>query len=91
MTNNDFFLNLLHLTGVSRDKDLLIELFKLGGIEATQSKIKGWRTRMDNPRASLMPDYILAGFIQGLFQYRDQKLTQHIKVFNFLSDAQERI
>lgn len=83
MTNNDFFRNLLHLTGVSRDKELLIEIFKLGGIEATQSKIKGWRTVLDNPRASKMPDHVLQGFMDGLFAFRDDQMKNGITVFNF--------
>ncbi|WP_058532861.1 YehS family protein [Legionella saoudiensis] len=84
MTNNDFFRQMLHLTGVGKDKDLLIELFKLGGITATPSKIKGWRTDLDNPRASMMPDHVLQGFIQGLFEYRDIKMKEGLYVFNFI-------
>jgi uncharacterized protein YehS (DUF1456 family) len=87
MTNNDFFRNLLHLTGISKNKDLLIEIFKLGGIEATQSKIKGWRTELENPRASRMPDKVLEGFFRGLFEYRDIKMGCGVNVFNFLNDS----
>lgn len=61
---------MLHLTGVGRDRDLTIEIFKLGGIVATNSKIKGWRTDLDNDRAAEMPDEILNGFIKGMFEYR---------------------
>lgn len=84
MSNNDFFRYLLHLTGVGRNKDLILELFKLGGVEASQSKVKGWRTALDNPRASEMPNNVLMGFIQGLFEYRDMKMKEGITVFNFL-------
>ena len=83
MTNNDFFRALLHLTGVGRNKELVAEIFRLGDIEATQSKIKGWRTELDNPRASNMPDIVLEGFIKGLFNYRDCKMKNGINVFNF--------
>jgi len=75
---------LLHLTGVGRDRDLTIEIFKLGGIVATNSKIKGWRTDLDNDRAAEMPDEILNGFIKGMFEYRDQQRQRGINVFNFV-------
>lgn len=83
MTNNDFFRSLLHLTGLGRNKDLMIEIFRLGDIQATTSKIKGWRTDLENPRASMMPDAVLEGFIQGMFKYRDIKMESAINVFNF--------
>jgi uncharacterized protein YehS (DUF1456 family) len=83
MTNNDVFKTVLHLTGAGRDKALLIEIFALGGINATQSKIKGWRTPLDNPRASHMPDTALEGFFKGLFEYREQQLKKGVIVFNF--------
>ncbi|MCE2571751.1 DUF1456 family protein [Motilimonas eburnea] len=83
MTNNDVFRSVLHLTGVSRNKALLIEIFALGGITATDSKIKGWRTALDHHRASHMPDFVLEGFFQGLFKYRDAQLEKGITVFNF--------
>jgi len=83
MTNNDYFRSLLHLTGVGRDKDLLIEIFRLGGVDATNSKIKGWRTALDNPRASKMPDHIPEGFIQGMFKFRDMELDKGNIIFNF--------
>jgi len=44
MTNNDVFRTILHLTGVSQNQELAEEIFRLGGVYATQSKIKGWRT-----------------------------------------------
>ena len=84
MRNNDVFRTLLHLTGVGRDKVLLIEIFRLGGITTTNSKIKGWRTSLDNVRASHMPDAVLEGFFKGLFEYREQQLEKGINVFNFI-------
>jgi len=83
MHNNDVFRTLLHLTRVGRDKKLLIDIFKMGGITATNSKIKGWRTTIENPRASYMPDSVLKGFFKGLFEYRDKQLLKDINVFNF--------
>lgn len=83
MTNNDVFRKILHLTGVGRNKDLQIEIFKLGGVIATQSKIKGWRTSLDNPRASRMNDAVLEAFFDGLFKYRDQQMDKGINIFNF--------
>ncbi|HAS5670865.1 DUF1456 family protein [Vibrio cholerae] len=83
MTNNDVFRNILHLTGVGRNKELLEEIFRLGGVNATQSKIKGWRTSLDNPRASHMPDQILNAFFQGMFEYRDSQASIGHQVFNF--------
>lgn len=84
MTNNDVFRTILHLIGVGRDKQLLIEIFRLGGIAATNSKVKGWRTSLDNARASHMPDVVLEGFFKGLFAYREQQAEKGINVFNFI-------
>jgi len=83
MTNNDVFKKLLQLTGLSLKQELTIEIFELGGINATSSKIKGWRTSLDNPRSSRMPDFVLSGFINGLFVYRDLKQKEGVRVFNF--------
>ena len=68
---DEVFKTVLHLTRVGHDKKLLIEIFKLGGIEASKSKIKGWRTSLGNPRATHMPDLVLKGFFDGMFKYRD--------------------
>lgn len=83
MTNNEVFKTILHLTGLSRDPQTLIYIFKLGGITATNSKIKGWRTSLDNPRASRMPDDVLKRFFDGLFKYRDIQAKKSINIFNF--------
>lgn len=91
MTNNDYFRSLLHLTGVGRDKDLLIEIFRLGDIEATNSKIRGWRASLDSDRASRMPDNVLDGFIQGMFTYRDIQAEKGVNVFNFGADKMARV
>lgn len=82
MTNNELFKNFLHLTGCGKDKDNLIYIFRLGGIVASNSKIKGWRTDLDNNRASHMPDEVFQGFITGLFEYRDMQLQQGINLFD---------
>jgi len=84
MTNNDVFKKVLHLTGLGVNLPLAIYIFELGGIQATKSKIKGWRTSLDNHRASNMPDHILNAFFDGLFLYRDAKLDEGIPVFQFL-------
>ncbi|MCP4475307.1 MAG: DUF1456 family protein [Gammaproteobacteria bacterium] len=63
-----------------RDKPLLIEIFRLGGIAATNSKIKGWRTSLDNERASHMPDVVLEGFFNGLFAYRERQEEKGINI-----------
>lgn len=83
MTNNETFKTLLHLTGLANEKALILEIFKMGGITASNSKIKGWRTNPDNPRSSHMPDDVLRGFFKGLFEYRDLKAAEGIFVFNF--------
>ena len=83
MTNNDIFRRVLHLTGVGRNKQLLVEIFRLGGVHATNSKIKGWRTSLDNPRSSHMPDAVLDCFFSGMFEYRDKQTKEGINIFNF--------
>jgi hypothetical protein len=80
MTNNHIFNRLLHLTGCSRHPELTIEIFKLGGIRASKSLIKGWRTTKGS-RATHMPDQVLDGFISGLFEYRDKQQEKGIDLF----------
>jgi uncharacterized protein YehS (DUF1456 family) len=80
MTNNEIFNKLLHLTGCSRFPEITIEIFKLGGINASKSLIKGWRTTK-NYRATRMPDQVLNGFFSGLFEYRDKKKSEGIDLF----------
>lgn len=87
MNNNDVFRTVLHLTGVGRNKQALIEIFMLGGIQATDSKVKGWRTEINNPRATKMPDHVLEAFFQGFFEYRDRKLDAGISIFNLIDGA----
>lgn len=84
MQNNYIFKQLLHLTGVGLNKELTIEIFRLGGIfYATNSKIKGWRTVDNDSRSTVMKDEHLEGFMQGLFAYRDMQRADGIEVFNF--------
>ena len=83
MTNNDVFRKILFLTGLQRDVDLIVRIFKLGGVNATESKIKGWRTEMNNDRASLMPDDFLNAFFDGFFLYRDEMRKKGLNIFNF--------
>ncbi len=83
MTNNEIFKTFLHLTGLTHNKALIEEIFKLGGITVSRSKIKGWRTDIENPRASHMSDDVLRGFFKGLFIYRDDQSILSINLFNF--------
>lgn len=88
MSNNDVFRIFLHLTGMGKERELTEQVFLFGGIQATRSKIKGWRTSLDNPRASHMPDEVLQCFFDGVFIYRDMKLAEGISLFNF-TDSQK--
>lgn len=81
---NDIFRNLLHVTGIGLDKQLTEKIFRLGGIEATQSKIKGWRSPVDSDRGRPMPEWVLEGFFKGLFRYRQLMEDAGHKVFNFV-------
>lgn len=83
MTNNDVFRKLVQVTGLSRDKDLMMQIFEMGGVQASQGKLRGWRTPIDDPKHSRMPDEVLEGFFNGLFEYRDMKAEQGVLVFNF--------
>lgn len=91
MTNNDVFKSIIQITGLSRDIDLMLEIFALGGITASQGKLRGWRTPVDNPRHSRMSDVVLEGFFIGLFEYRDLKADQGVMLFNFPSNTLEAI
>lgn len=85
MSNNDIFATLLHLTGLGKQKDLLIEIFRLGGnLGVTRSMIDGWRRPLGHKRATVMRDLTLKQFFDGLFAYRDmQRLENGIDVFRF--------
>lgn len=66
---------MLKLLDIDLDKELLIELFRLGGMpDVTASKIKGWRTDLSNPRSTHMSDEALEAFVQGQFSYLDMIL-----------------
>lgn len=84
MTNNEIFNTLLHLTGLGVNKQLLIKIFALESLQVTKSQIKGWSTIIDDNRASSMPDWILRGFLQGLFKYRNLKNKEGISIFEHL-------
>ncbi len=83
MDNNEVFKNILNITGLTRDIDLVIHIFKLGGqVEVSHSKIRGWRDT-ETQRGADMPDGALNNFFQGMFKYRDIKRAEGINVFNF--------
>jgi hypothetical protein len=84
MTNNDFFALMLHLTGLGKDKMLLIEIFRMGGnLGVTKSMIDGWRRPLGHKRATVINDLTMKQFFDGLFAYRDMKRLEGIEVFNF--------
>lgn len=83
MNNNDTFNMLLHLTRLIYKEEKLKEIFALKGLNATRSRVHGWRLPLDNPRSSPMPDRIFDAFIDGLFEYRNLKREQGVDIFNF--------
>lgn len=83
MTNNEVFKRILNLTGCGIDKQNLIEIFRSGGVVATSSRIKRWRTQIDGKNNFHMSDEALDGFLNGLFKYRDEQEKKGVRVFNF--------
>lgn len=84
MTNNEVFAKLLHLTGLGKKKELLTEIFRMGGnFGVTVSMIDGWRRPLGHKRATVMNDLALKQFLDGLFAYRDSKMLEGVLVFNF--------
>ncbi|PVZ84176.1 hypothetical protein C9426_24010 [Serratia sp. S1B] len=84
MNNNEFFKTLLHLTGCSKNKTLILELFALGGEpEISHSQVRGWRADPTSRRGVAMPDWALKAFFAGLFEYRDDQSELGIEVFCF--------
>ncbi len=81
MTNNEVFTKLFYLTGSSKNIEILIEIFNLGGIKATKGAIKGWRNTTNENRSITMKDKELEAFIQGLFKYRDMKAEKGVNLF----------
>ena len=84
MNNNEVFKTLLHLTGCSKNKPLILELFALGGEpEISHSQVRGWRADPASTRGAAMPDWALKAFFSGLFEYRDDQSERGIEVFCF--------
>lgn len=86
MDNNVLFNQLLHLTGCGKDKENLLHIFALGGMQISKSKIRSWRMTPETDKygkATRMTDQALQCFMNGLFEYRNQKIDKGINVFNF--------
>lgn len=89
MTNNDHFKFLLQLTGLTKDFEATAKLFRRQGWDVTKSKVKGWRTSLDNDRAGMMPDAALAAFQKALFDLRDEADAVNISLFDCREIFQE--
>lgn len=83
MTNNEIFKRLLHLTGLSKKKQLTIDIFSLANHTITLSKIKSWRLPPENKDHRHMPDESMDAFMNALFLYRNDMGYYGIYVFNF--------
>ncbi len=91
MNNNEVFKTLLHLTGCSKNKPLILELFALGGEqEITQSLVRGWRADPASSRGTAMPDWALRAFFAGLFEYRDRQSDLGVEVFCFPREPNDK-
>lgn len=87
MSNNEVFAKLLHLTGLGKEKELVIEIFRMGGnLGVTKSMIDGWRRPLGHARATVMNDLALKQFFYGLFNYRDLRMLDGVSVFNFIDE-----
>jgi len=91
MDNNLVFNKILHLTGVGRNQGQLINIFELGGVCATPSKIKGWRALEGNKRYSPMPDKVLLAFFDGFFEYRDTLGEDGLVLFSLIKYKDETV
>jgi len=90
MTNNEIFKELLHLFSIERDDELIIEIFQLGGISVTRSKIRSWRITSNTSRYSYMRSQNLMHFLAGLRKYRDNQLTNNVKIFNLQRNIDDK-
>lgn len=72
MPTNDVFHHILLLMRLHKDKDRLVELFRLGGLNVSKSKIKAWQTKSGapNPDYRPMPREALDAFIDALHESR---------------------
>ena len=71
MTNNYIFQRLLATFDLSRDHDLINEMFALGGHRQTLNKslVKSWKTHnIENKCYRPMPDDALICFLDGIQQ-----------------------
>lgn len=67
---NDVFHHLILLLRLTKDQELIKEMFRAQGIEATNSKIKSWSTRSGKPNPTFreMPKKNLNAFIDELYK-----------------------
>ena len=71
MSTNEVFYHLIMLLRLTKEKELIIEMFKAQGFDVTKSKIKAWSFKGETERQ--MPRHILDAFIDELYK---RKLVQ---------------
>lgn len=87
MNTNFLFNRFLQLTGLSKKKDIVISIFKIGGFECSESQITKWsKINPENRGFTVMSDQAFTAFIGGLLGYIRIQKSLGINVFNFERD-----
>lgn len=88
---NDAYRFIHQLTGCGRDTENLKYIFKIGGLDVTDHKLKAWRLTPDHEEYQDMSFKQWKAFRDGLFAYRDDEANAGNQVFNFPGCSIEKI
>lgn len=69
MDNNLVFAKMLGIFGINKNNEKIAELLQSQGVNATTSKVKGWRSSPDKSQFRAMPDFALEAFFKAIQAY----------------------
>lgn len=69
MDNNLVFAKMLGVFGINKNNQKIAELLQSQGVNATVSKVKGWRSSPDKAQFRAMPDFALEAFFKVIQAY----------------------
>lgn len=69
MDNNLVFAKMLGVFGINKNNQKIVELLQSQGVNATLSKVKGWRSSPDKAQFRAMPDFALEAFFNAIKAY----------------------
>lgn len=82
MGKNKIFNSLLHLSGLSRNLDLVIELMGKAGYRVSLSQIRDWRRGQSARNYKPVPDFAFEVIFNYLFEVKKAKIDSFIETKN---------